>query len=107
MLRARVIEQRFSWPGELHNEVFADVARDPRLKALQAVRALRNAIRLRDPQGTIVHSDRGSQFRSKAYVRVLRNNGLVGSMGRAASAGDNAAMESFNPLLQNNVLDTR
>ena len=48
-----------------------------------------------------------SQFRSKAFVRVLRNNGLVGSMGRVASAGDNAAMESFNSLLQNNVLDTR
>jgi len=28
-------------------------------------------------------------------------------MGRVASAGDNAAMESFNSLLQNNVLDTR
>jgi putative transposase len=37
----------------------------------------------------------------------LRNNGLVGSMGRVASAGDNAAMESFNSLLQNNVFDTR
>jgi transposase InsO family protein len=48
-----------------------------------------------------------AQFRSKAFVRVLRNNGLVGSMGRVASAGDNAAMESFNSLLQNNVLDTR
>ena len=40
-----------------------------------------------------------AQFRSKAFVRVLRNNGLVGSMGRVASAGDNAAMESFNSLL--------
>jgi putative transposase len=28
-------------------------------------------------------------------------------MGRVASAGDNAAMESFFPLLQNNVLDRR
>jgi transposase InsO family protein len=28
-------------------------------------------------------------------------------MGRVASAGDNVAMESFNSLLQNNVLDTR
>jgi transposase InsO family protein len=28
-------------------------------------------------------------------------------MGREASAGDNAVMESFNSLLQNNVLDTR
>lgn len=31
--------------------------------------------------------------------------GLVGSMGRVDAAGDNAAMESFFGLLQNNVLD--
>lgn len=33
--------------------------------------------------------------------------GLQGSMGRVASAGDNAAMESFNSLLQKNVVDRR
>ena len=32
-----------------------------------------NAIMLRDPQGTIVHSDRGSQFRSKRVVRPVKN----------------------------------
>lgn len=31
--------------------------------------------------------------------------GLVGSMGRVGAAGDNAAMESFFALLQQNVLD--
>ena len=46
-----------------------------------------------------------AQFRSKAFVRVLKNNGLVGSMGRVGAAGDNAAMESFFALLQKNVLD--
>jgi len=30
-----------------------------------------------------------------------------GSMGRVGAAGDNAAMESFFALLQNNVLDRR
>lgn len=92
---------------DLYSNRIVGYALDERMKASLAVRALRNAIRLRDPQGTMVHSDRGSQFRSKAFVRVLRNNGLTGSMGRVASAGDNAAMESFNSLLQNNVLDTR
>ena len=38
---------------------------------------------------------------------VLRNNGLIGSMGRVASAGDNAAMESFFALLQKNVLNRK
>lgn len=72
-----------------------------------AVSALRNAIALRRPVGTTVHSDRGSQFRSRAFVSTLKNNGLVGSMGRVASAADNAAIESFHALLQKNVLNTR
>ncbi len=78
---------------------------DERMKASLAVAAVRNAIRLRSPEGTIVHSDRGSQFRSKAFVRTLSNNNLVGSMGRVGACGDNAAMESFFALLQKNVLD--
>lgn len=74
---------------------------DSRMKAALAVSALRNAIMLRGhPQGVVVHSDRGSQFRSKIFVRTLANNGLLGSMGRVASCGDNAAMESFFALLQ-------
>jgi putative transposase len=79
---------------------------DARMTAGLAVSALRNAIALRSPAGTvIVHSDRGSQFRSAAYLRTLRSGGLRGSMGRAGACGDNAAMESFFALLQKNVLD--
>jgi putative transposase len=79
---------------------------DSRMTASLAVSALRNAITLRSPAGTVVvHSDRGSQFRSGAYVRTLKTNGLTGSMGRVGACGDNAAMESFFALLQKNVLD--
>jgi len=81
---------------------------DSRMKASLAVAALRNATSLRSPVGTvIIHSDRGSQFRAHAYVRLLRAGGLTGSMGRAGACGDNAAMESFFALLQKNVLDRR
>jgi len=80
---------------------------DSRMKSSLAASALRNAIGLRSPAGTICHSDRGSQFRSKKVVRILKNNGLRGSMGRVGSSGDNAAMESFFSLLQKNVLDTK
>jgi putative transposase len=55
----------------------------------------------------IVHTDRGSQFRSRKAARALRRHDLVGSMGRVGAAGDNAAMESFFALLQKNVLDRR
>ena len=79
-----------------------------RMTASLAVSALRNAIALRSPAGTVVvHSDRGSQFRSAAFVRTLRSHGLTGSMGRVGACGDNAAMESFFALLQKNVLDRR
>jgi putative transposase len=79
---------------------------DSRMKASLAVAALRNAIALRAPAaGLIVHSDRGSQFRSKKFVRVLKTHQLRGSMGRVGACGDNAAMESFFALLQKNVLD--
>jgi len=78
------------------------------MTASLAVSALRNAIGLRHPVGTtVVHSDRGSQFRSKAFVLTLKHNGLTGSMGRVGACGDNASMESFFSLLQNNVLDRR
>ena len=80
---------------------------DSRMKSSLAASALRNAIGLRSPTGTICHSDRASQFRSKKVVRILTNNGLRGSMGRVGSSGDIAAMESFFSLLQKNVLDTK
>jgi transposase InsO family protein len=79
-----------------------------RMTAKLAVTALRSAIARRQPDGTvIVHSDRGGQFRSRAFRATLKANGLTGSMGRVAAAGDNAAMESFYALLQENVLDRR
>jgi len=57
-----------------------------RMKASLAVSALHNAIALREPAGTVVHSDRGSQFRSNAFVRTLKGNGLKGSMGRVGAS---------------------
>ena len=77
------------------------------MRATLAVSALRNAIALRNPDSTICHSDRGSQFQARKVQRLLTNNGLRGSMGRVAAAADNAAMESFFSLLQKNVLNTR
>lgn len=80
---------------------------DSRMKSSLAAAAIRNAITMRNPSNTICHSDRGSQFRSRKVVGVLRGNNLKGSMGRVGAAGDNASMESFFSLLQKNVLNTR
>lgn len=77
-----------------------------RMKSRIAVDALNMAVARRGQvAGCIVHSDRGSQFRSRSFLAALRHHQLAGSMGQVASAGDNAAMESFFALLQKNVLD--
>jgi len=47
------------------------------------------------PKGVIVHSDRGSQYCSKKYQKLLKNNGLICSMSGKGCCYDNAAMESF------------
>lgn len=81
---------------------------DSRMKSSLAVNALASAVARRgDVAGCIVHSDRGSQFRSRKFVHELDRHGLVGSMGQVGAAGDNAAMESFFALLQKNVLNRR
>jgi putative transposase len=83
-------------------------ATGPRMTARLAVAALELAIVRRNPDGTVVvHSDRGGQFRARAYVSTLNAAGLVGSMGRVGAAADNAPMESFFSLLQKNVLNRK
>ena len=81
---------------------------DSRMKSWLATTALHNAIARRgEMSGCILHTDRGSQFRSRKFVHTLSRHGMVGSMGRVGAAGDNAAMESFFSLLQKNVLNRR
>lgn len=64
--------------------------------------------RRRPPPGqTVVHSDRGSQYTAWAFGQRLRAAGLLGSMGRVASALDNAMIESFFGTLQLELLDRR
>lgn len=80
-----------------------------RMKSRLAVTAIEDAaVRhggRRAVAGCVVHSDRGSQFRSRKFQQALKRLGLVGSMGRVGAARDNAAMESFFAVFQKNVLD--
>ena len=46
------------------------------------------------------HSDRGSQYASTAYRRLLAENGLVGSMSRRGNPYDNAQAESLIKTLK-------
>ena len=58
--------------------------------------ALTMAIWQRRPKpGLIHHSDRGSQYASKAFRKLLRTYGITGSMSRKGDCWDNAVVESF------------
>ena len=59
------------------------------------------------PQQTILHSDRGTQYTSWLFGKRMRDAGLMGSMGAVGSAYDNAAMESFFGSMQIELLDRR
>jgi putative transposase len=67
-----------------------------RMKAGLVCDALHMAIWQRQPKaGLIVHSDRGSQYASKTYRRLLKVHGFIGSMSRKGDCWDNAVAESF------------
>jgi len=92
----------------VHSNRIVDYSIDPRMKSRLAVTALNNAVARRgDVAGCVVHTDPGSQFRSRKFVRTLGHHNMVGSMGHVGACGDNAAMESFFALRQRNVLDRR
>ena len=67
-----------------------------RLSASLACDALRMAIwRRQPPPGLIHHSDRGVQYASHAFRRLLKAHGMLGSMSRKGNCWDNAVVESF------------
>ena len=68
----------------------------PCMHADLVCRALQLAIAQRQPTtGSIVHSDRESQYASAPHQALLARHGLVGSMSRKGSCWDNAVMERF------------
>jgi len=47
------------------------------------------------PDALIHHSDRGSQYTSDQFQRLMADHGVTCSMSRSGNVWDNAAMESF------------
>ena len=58
----------------------------------------------RPPQGLIHHSDRGSQYCSSDYRKLLTKFGMTASMSRKGNCYDNAPMESFWGTLKNELI---
>jgi putative transposase len=67
-----------------------------RMTAKLVCDALKMAIWQRKPKpGLIHHSDRGSQYASNAFRKLLKLHGIKGSMSRKGDCWDNAVAESF------------
>ncbi len=81
---------------DLHSRRVIGWAVSNRMKRDLAIRALNMAIALRrPPKGCIHHSDRGSQYCSHDYQKILRQHGFKVSMSGKGNCYDNAAMETF------------
>ncbi|HSN22621.1 MAG TPA: IS3 family transposase [Methylomicrobium sp.] len=66
------------------------------ISRLLVMDALAMAIwRRKPPRGLIFHSDRGSQYCSHDFQKLLKNHGMLSSMSRKGDCWDNAVAESF------------
>lgn len=81
---------------DLYSRAVIGWAMGERINAQLVCDALTMALfRRKFPKGVIVHSDRGSQYCSKKYQSLLKNNRLRCSMSGKGCCYDNAPMESF------------
>ena len=80
-------------------------AMDQAMTSRLVVDALEMALRRRLPgAGLLAHSDRGSQYASEHYQRLLGGHGVICSMSRVAQCWDNAPVESFFASLKRELV---
>jgi putative transposase len=79
------------------------------LRASLAIDALKMALNERRPAwGSLIHhSDRGVQYASGDYTKLLEAHGITTSMSRAGNPYDNAKAESFMKTLKAEEVDGR
>ena len=68
------------------------------------VDALNMAIYRRRPEAVVHHSDHGSQYTSIAFGKRCKEAGVTMSMGSIGDCYDNAMCESFNAILECELL---
>ena len=79
-----------------------------RMKKELVCDAFSNALNLRgNPVSVIMHTDRGSQYCSKKYRRLINTSGSIGSMSAKGCCYDNAVAESFFHSLKVEVIHGR
>ena len=86
---------------DLYNRQVVGWATSARMTRQLAIDALQMALDRRSPdQGLVHHTDRGSQYASGDYQKVLTERRIVCSMSRKGNCYDNAVAESFFRLLK-------
>ena len=71
-------------------------------------RAIGNAIaKYPNVEGTIFHSDRGSQYVGAGFKNILNDNGMIQSMSRGGCPFDNSCIESFFACLKKECIYRR
>ena len=81
---------------DLFSRMIVGWSMDERMESRLVVDAVEMAILRRRPSaGLLSHSDRGSQYASEHYQRVLLVEGIVCSMSEVGQCWDNAPVESF------------
>jgi transposase InsO family protein len=82
---------------DLYSRMIVGWSISERMTTKLVIDALQMAIwRRKMPRGVIIHSDRGSQYCSHDYQRLLAENGFICSMSKRGDCYDNASMESWN-----------
>lgn len=80
-------------------------AMDDNMERGLVMRALQMALLARKPEkGLLHHSDRGSQYASNDYQKLLSDNWMDCSMSRKGNCYDNAVMESFFATLKQELV---
>lgn len=86
---------------DLYSRRILGWAMDKRMTKALVISALKRAIdRQPSQKGLIHHSDRGTQYCSKAYRSLLDQYGIIFSMSRKGNCYDNACIESFYSVLK-------
>lgn len=81
---------------DLHSRRIVGWSLDTSMTEALITDALGMAVKQRSVRpGLIVHSDRGTQYRSQGYIDYLNSKGCRISMSRKGNCWDNAPMESF------------
>jgi putative transposase len=89
---------RLSLPGEPGGCLFAQIRRlgDGGTFTSLVEQAFQMALRQRKPSlGLLLHSDRGSQYASDDYRKLLAKHQVTASMSRSGNCYDHAMKESF------------